>query len=223
MKDKLKVLVADDHAVVREGIVQLLSGHPAMDLVGQAVDGQDAVHKARQLKPGVILLDIAMPGLNGLEALTLLGEVAPETRVVILSMYDKDAYVHRALCAGAKGYVLKTDSGREVIEAILKVGAGQYYLSDKLNAQVIRKYLDPVAEKNSASSGYDCLTEREQQIFRLLVEGHPTKGMAQMLYLSPRTVEKHRSNIVKKLDIHDPIALVHYAVKIGVVDPELWT
>jgi DNA-binding NarL/FixJ family response regulator len=223
MNGKLKVLVADDHAIVREGIFQLLSDHPAVDLVGLAVDGHDAVHKARQLKPGVILLDIAMPGLNGLEALTLLGEEAPEARVVILSMYDKDAYVHRALCAGAKGYVLKTDSGSEVIEAILKVAAGQYYLSDKLNAQVIRKYLNPVAEKKSASSGYDCLTEREQQIFRLMVEGHPTKGIAQMLYLSPRTVEKHRSNIVKKLDIHDPIALVHYAVKIGVVDPELWT
>ena len=221
-KRKLKVLVADDHAIVREGMCQLLSDHPEMDLVGQAVDGQDAVRKAKQLKPAVILLDIAMPGLNGLEALTLLEEVVPETRVVILSMYDKEAYVHRALCAGARGYVLKTDSGSEVIDAILKVASGQYYLSAKLNAEVIKKYLNPVAEKNSASSGYDCLTEREQQIFRLMVEGHPTKGMAQMLYLSPRTVEKHRSNIVKKLDIHDPMAMMRYAVKIGVVDPELW-
>ncbi|MFA6499661.1 MAG: response regulator transcription factor [Desulfurivibrionaceae bacterium] len=223
MSDKLKVLVADDHAIVREGMCQLLMDHPAMDLVGQAVDGRDVVDKAKQLKPQVILLDIAMPGLNGLEALTLLREVAPETRVVILSMYDKEAYVHRALCAGARGYVLKTDSGREVIDAILKVDAGQYYLSAKLNAEVIRKYLNPEAEKKSATSGYDRLTEREQQIFRLTVEGHPTKGIAQMLYLSPRTVEKHRSNIVKKLDIHDPMAMVRYAVKIGVVDPELWT
>ena len=223
MREKLKVLVADDHAIVREGMCQLLADHPAMDLVGQAVDGHDVLRKARQLQPQVVLLDIAMPGLNGLEALTLLMEAAPETRVVILSMYDKEAYVHRALCAGARGYVLKTDSGREVIEAILKVADGQYYLSPKLNAEVIRKYLNPVAEKNSVSSGYDCLTEREQQIFRLMVEGHPTKGMAQMLYLSPRTVEKHRSNIVKKLNIHDPMAMVRYAVKIGVVDPELWT
>lgn len=223
MNGKLKVLVADDHAIVREGMCQLLLDHPAMDLAGQAVDGQDVVHKARQLKPDVILLDIAMPGLNGLEALTLLKEVVPETRVVILSMYDKEAYVHRALFAGAKGYVLKTDSGREVIEAILKVADGQYYLSAKLNAEVIKKYLNPDVEKKPASSGYNSLTEREQQIFRLMVEGHPTKGIAEMLYVSPRTVEKHRSNIVKKLDIHDPMAMVRYAVKIGVVDPELWT
>jgi len=222
MNDKVKVLVADDHAIVREGMCRLLADHPAMALVGQAVDGQDAVQKVRQLKPQILLLDIAMPGMNGLEVLTLLGEAAPETRVVILSMYDKEAYVHRALCAGARGYVLKTDSGREVIDAILKVAAGQYYLSDKLNAEVIKKYLNPLAEKNSLSAGYDCLTEREQQIFRLMVEGNPTKGIAQMLYLSPRTVEKHRSNIAQKLDIHDPMAMVRYAVKIGVVDPELW-
>lgn len=223
MNSKLKVLVADDHAIVREGMCQLLSEHPAMDLVGQAVDGREVVYKTRELNPEVVLLDIAMPGLNGLEALPLLKEAAPQAGVVILSMYDKEAFVHRALCAGARGYVLKTDSGREVIEAILKVAAGQYYLSAKLNAEVIRKYLSPVAEKRSASSGYDRLTEREQQIFRLMVEGHPSKGIAQMLYLSPRTVEKHRSNIVKKLDIHEPMAMVRYAVKIGVVDPELWT
>lgn len=223
MNSKLKVLVADDHAIVREGMCQLLSEHPAMDLVGQAVDGREVVYKTRELNPEVVLLDIAMPGLNGLEALPLLKEAAPQAGVVILSMYDKEAFVHRALCAGARGYVLKTDSGREVIEAILKVAAGQYYLSAKLNAEVIRKYLSPVTEKRSASSGYDRLTEREQQIFRLMVEGHPSKGIAQMLYLSPRTVEKHRSNIVKKLDIHEPMAMVRYAVKIGVVDPELWT
>lgn len=223
MNSKLGVLVADDHAVVRDGIRQLLLGHPAMELVGEAVDGKDVVCKAKQLTPDIVLLDIAMPGLNGLEVLPLLKEALPKSRVVILSMYDKEAYVHRALCAGAMGYVLKTDPGKEVTDAILRVASGQYYLSAKLNAEVIRKYLNPVQEKDSATSGYDRLTEREQQIFRLMVEGFPTKDMARMLYLSPRTVEKHRSNIARKLDIHDPMAMVRYAVKIGVVDPELWT
>ncbi|MGV1098461.1 response regulator [Thiovibrio sp. JS02] len=221
-KRKLKVLVADDHAVVRDGISRLLFDHPEMELAGEAVDGMDVVLKARQMKPDIVLLDISMPSLNGLEALPLVKEAAPATRVVVLSMYDKEAYVFKALAAGATGYVLKTDSGGEVTEAILRVASGQYYLSPKINAEVIRKYLNPVQEEKRESSGYDSLSEREQQVFRLVVEGYSSKDIAHMLYLSPRTVEKHRSNIVRKLDIHEPMALVRYAVKIGVIDPELW-
>ena len=223
MNDKLSILVADDHAVVRDGICQLLLSHPAMQLAGCAENGEEVVQKARQLKPDVILLDIAMPRLNGLETLPLLQEAVPAARVVILSMYDKEAYVHRALSAGAAGYVLKTDSGKEVIDAILKVAAGQYYLSDRLNSELIRKYLHPVAQKKSVDSGYDSLSEREQQIFRLVVQGQQTKDIARMLYLSPRTVEKHRCNIARKLGIHDSVAMVRYAVKIGIIDPELWS
>lgn len=223
MKSKLKVLVADDHVVVRNGIRQLLLDDPAMELVGEAFDGKDVVQKAKQLRPDVILLDIGMPGLNGLEALALLKEVAPESKVVIFSMYDKDAYVHQALASGAVGYVLKTDSADDILEAIEKAAGGHYFLSAKLNTAVIMKYLAPKSGKDHGAMGYDSLSEREQQIFRLVVEGHATREIAQMLFLSPRTVEKHRSNIVKKLDIHEPMALVRYAVKIGVVDPELWT
>lgn len=222
MTGNLKILVADDHAIVREGLRQLIATHPTMQVVGEAVDGKDVIHKAKQLRPDVILLDIAMPGLNGLEVLPLLKEAVPETKVVILSMYDKETYVHQALSAGARGYILKTDSGRDVTEAILLVAAGAYYLSAKLNIEVIKKYLDPLHGKNPASAGYDRLTEREQQIFRLIVEGHATKDIAALLNLSPRTVEKHRSNIASKLDIHDVMTMLRYAVQIGVVDPELW-
>lgn len=220
--DKVRVLVADDHAVVRDGICWLLRSHPAIELIGEAVDGREVVRKSKQLKPDVILLDISMPRLNGLEAVALLGVAVPAAKVVILSMYDKEAYVHKALAAGARGYILKTDSGREVVEAIFRAASGQYYLSAKLKAEVIRKYLDPKSGPNAAELEYDRLTEREQQIFRLVVEGHSTKDIAGMLYLSPRTVEKHRSNIVRKLGIRDPMAMVRYAVRIGVVDPELW-
>ncbi|MFA6282910.1 MAG: response regulator transcription factor [Desulfurivibrionaceae bacterium] len=223
MNGKLKVMVADDHAIVRDGIRQLLLDHPAMELVGEAFDGKDVVRKAKQARPEVILLDIGMPGLNGLEAVSLLKEVSPESKVVIFSMYDKEAYVHQALASGAVGYVLKTDSGDDIILAIQKAAAGHYFLSAKLNTAVIMKFLSPKSGHDLGVTGYDSLSEREQQIFRLVVEGHTTKNIAQMLFLSPRTVEKHRSNIVKKLDIHDPMALVRYAVKIGVVDPELWS
>ncbi len=223
MIGKLKVMVADDHAIVRDGVRQLLLGHPELELVGEAFDGKEVVRKAKQMRPDVILLDIGMPGLNGLEVVPLLKEAALDSKVVIFSMYDKDAYVHQALASGAVGYVLKTDSGDDIIAAILKVASGHYFLSAKLNTAVIMKYLSPKSGDDHSATSYDSLSEREQQIFRLVVEGHATKDIAQMLFLSPRTVEKHRSNIVKKLDIHDPMALVRYAVKIGVVDPELWS
>lgn len=219
----MKVLVADDHVIVRDGIRQLLKNHHGIELVGEAFDGKDVMHKARKIKPDVILLDIGMPGLNGLEVVPLLKESVPESKVIIFSMYDKDAYVHQALASGAVGYVLKSDSGVEIIAAIQTVAAGDYFLSTKVNASVIRKYVSPKPVDDASPSGYDSLTEREQQIFRLVVEGHATKDIAQLLYLSPRTVEKHRSNIVKKLDIHEPVALLRYAVKIGIVDPELWS
>lgn len=222
MNGKLKVMVADDHAVVRNGVRQLLLNHPAMEVVGEASDGKDVVRKAKQTRPDVILLDIGMPGLNGLEAVPLLKEVAPKSKVVIFSMYDKDAYVHQAFASGAVGYVLKTDSGDDIIGAIQQAAIGHYFLSAKLNTAVIQRYLSPKSGEDHGVTSYDSLSEREQQIFRLVVEGHATKEIAQMLFLSPRTVEKHRSNIVKKLNIHDPMALVRYAVKIGVVDPELW-
>ncbi|HIJ89500.1 MAG: response regulator transcription factor [Desulfobulbaceae bacterium] len=223
MKGKLKILLADDHAVVRHGMRQLIANHPGMEVVGEAADGGEVVPKAKKLLPDVILLDISMPRLNGLEVVPLLKEAVPDSKVVIFSMYDKDAYVHQALASGAVGFVLKTDSGDEVIAAILRAATGHYYLSPKLNTAVIRRYLFPTPVEDPAVTGYDSLSEREQQIFRMVVEGHPTKEIATMLYLSPRTVEKHRSNIVKKLDIHEPMALVRYAVKIGVVDPELWS
>lgn len=223
MTGKLKVVVVDDHAVVRLGMRLLLSHHPEMKVVAEVADGGKVLPTVKKLQPDVVLLDIAMPRLNGLELLPLLKEAAPDTKVVIFSMYDKDAYVHQALTSGAVGYILKTDSGDEIIAAIRTAATGNYYLSAKLNKAVIKQYLFPSPAKDCAITGYASLSKREQQLFRLVVEGHSTKDIAQILYLSPRTVEKHRSNIVKKLDIHDPMALVRYAVKIGVVDPELWS
>lgn len=222
VKEKLRILVADDHAILRDGIRQLIMDQPGMEVVGEAMDGRDVLQKSKQLKPDVVLLDVAMPSLNGLEVVPLLRETLPEARVVILSMYDKEAYVHQALSRGALGYVLKTDSGRDVIEAIRRAAAGQYFLSSRVNGEVIRKYLNPAEQDCSAVFRYNSLSEREQQIFRLVVEGHSSKNIANMLFLSPRTVEKHRANIVRKLDIRDAMAMVRYAVKIGVVDPELW-
>jgi DNA-binding NarL/FixJ family response regulator len=217
----MKILVADDHAVVREGLKQLLTSQPDMDVVGEARDGEEALEKAKALRPDVTLLDIAMPRLSGLDAVRLIKEAVPETQIVVLSMYEKEAFVHQVFNSGALAYVLKAASSSDVIEAVRAAHQGEYFLSSKIRAEVIGTYLESRKEK-PAVRGYDLLSDREQQVFRLMVEGNPTAKIADILCVSPKTVEKHRANVMKKLGVGDLLAMVKYAMKIGVIDPELW-
>jgi len=218
---KIKVLIADDHAIVRDGLRKLLEEQPDMDVIGEATDGLQVVKKVKSLRPDVALIDIAMPRLSGLEATGLIKESLPNIQIVMLSMHEKDAYVDRALAAGALGYVLKASPTSDVLEAIRSVYKGKYFLSSKVNAQIIDTYLRNRKEKSEVSS-YNLLSEREQQVFRLLVEGRETFEAADILCISLKTVKKHRANIMKKLNIHNMVDLVKYAVKIGIVGPELW-
>ena len=218
---RMRVLIADDHAIVREGLKQLLNSQQDMEVVGEAEDGREALEKAKSLRPDVTLLDIAMPRLSGLEAVRLIKEAVPDTRIVVLSMHKKEAYVHQVFASGALAYVLKASPSSDVLEAIRAVHRGEYFLSSKIRAEVIGTYLQSRREK-PAVRGYDLLSEREQQVFRLLVEGNSTNQVADVLCVSPKTVEKHRTNVMKKLDLHDLVAMVKYAVKIGIIDPELW-
>lgn len=222
MPDKITLLIADDHEVVRQGIKQLIDNHPRIKFVGEACDGSEALAKVKELHPDVVLLDIGMPGLNGLQAANLIHTSQPNTKLIMFSMYEKEAYAHQALALGASGYLLKTASGKEIIEAIEKAHTGQYCFSPKINADIIKTYLDPHIQENQPQSGYDLLSDREQQIFRLVAEGFSSKRIGQLLYISPRTVDKHRSNIMRKLHITDSRELVRYALKIGVLDPDLW-
>ena len=217
----MRVLVADDHAIVREGLRQLLNSQRDIEVVGEAEDGREALEKAKSLRPDVTLLDIAMPRLSGLEAVRLIKEAVPNIQIVVLSMHKKEAYVHQVLDAGALGYVLKASPSSDVLEAIRTVYRGEYFLSSKIRAEVIGTYLKSRREK-PAVRGYDLLSEREQQVFRLIVEGNSTNQIADVLCVSPKTVEKHRANVMKKLAIHDVVAMVKYAIKIGIIDPELW-
>lgn len=217
----MRILVADDHAIVREGLRQLLNNQPDMEVVGEAEDGLEAIKKAKSLRPDVTVLDIAMPRLSGLEAVRLIKEAVPNTQIVVLSMYKKEAYVHQVLASGALGYVLKASPSSDVLEAIRAVYRGEYFLSSKIRAEVIGTYLESRREK-PAVRGYDLLSDREQQVFRLIVEGNSTNQIADVLCVSPKTVEKHRANVMKKLAIHDVVAMVKYAIKIGIIDPELW-
>jgi two-component system response regulator NreC len=217
----IRVIIADDHSVVREGIRQILSNEPDMEVVGEAVDGMEALEMVRMMRPDVIVLDIGMPGASGLEVISLIREVAPECAVVVLTMHSKESMIHRMLDSGALGYVLKASPVLDVIEAVRSANRGEYYLSSKIRAEVVSAYIHSRKEKPPVK-GYDLLSEREQQVFSLVAEGNSTNQIAELLSVSPKTVEKHRTNLMKKLCIKNRMELVKEAIRMGIIDPELW-
>lgn len=218
---KIKIVIADDHSIVRDGLRRLIEDQKDMELVGEAVHGRDALTKVKTLKPDVIVLDLGMPFMNGMNAAKRIGEVAPNCKMVILSMHGSEAYVHEMLSAGAWGYVLKSSPTSEVLEAIRAAHRETYYLSPKINADIISVYLKDRREQ-PAVRGYNLLSEREQEIFRLIVEGNTTRQIADILCISPKTVEKYRGNISQKLGLKNLVEMVKYAIKIGILNPELW-
>jgi len=219
--EKIRVFIADDHSVMREGLRQILNKEPDIEVVGEAEDGLQTLELVRSLKPRVAILDIAMPGLSGLEAVSLIKKAAPDCEVVMLTMHSKESMVHRALDSGALAYVLKASPANDVIEAVRAVNRGEYFLSPKIRAEVVSAYLHSRNDKPPVK-GYDLLSEREQQVFRLVAEGNSTKQIAELLLISPRTVEKHRANIMAAMGLKDRVELVKQAIKIGIIDPDLW-
>ena len=217
---KIRILVVDDHAIIRDGLRELLKDQPDMEVVGYACEGQEALEKARTLHPDVMLMDIAMPGMNGLAVSSIIKETSPDTRIVIFTMHKKEAYVQQAIQAGALGYVLKTSPSEEVFIAIRNVFSGKQFLSPDVKDDLVDKYLKQQTVKPKRT-GYDSLSEREQRVFILMVEGKSTKEMAEILCLSPKTVEKHRSSVMKKLGLHSLVEMTKYAVRIGIIDTEL--
>jgi DNA-binding NarL/FixJ family response regulator len=218
---KIRVLIADDHAIVRDGLHQLLKNQQDMEVAGEAEDGHQALERAKTLRPDVVLLDIAMPRLSGIEVIGLIREAVPDSQIVVLSMHAKETYVQQALAAGALGYVLKASPSQDILDAIRAAQRGEYFLSSRLQAEVIGKYLKAQQGVPSVRS-YDLLSEREQQVFRLVAQGRSTNQIADILCVSPKTVEKHRTSLMNKLNVHDRLDLLKYAIKIGIVDPDLW-
>ncbi|HOK05659.1 MAG TPA: response regulator transcription factor [Syntrophales bacterium] len=218
---KIRVLIADDHAVVRDGLRQIIDAEADLGVVAEAQDGAEALEAAKAARPDVTVLDISMPVLGGLELIGLVRSSVPETKIVILTMYAKESFVYQALSQGALGYVLKASPRMDILEAIRAAHRGEYFLSSGIRAEVIGRYLRN-REKSPAPRGYDLLTEREQQVFRLVVEGNTTGQIADILCVSAKTVEKHRLAVMNKLGIHDRLELLKYAIKIGIVDPDLW-
>lgn len=222
MKKKTRILIADDHTIVRGGIRQLIDKQPDMEVIAEAADGAETLHKAKDLRPDVVLLDISMPKLNGLQAIPFIIESLPLVRIVVLSVYDKEGYALQALSTGANGYVVKSSPGPVLIEAVRMTCNGEIFLSPELDGELIHNCLREKDNGTPTASKYDLLSKREQQVFRLISGGNTTNQIADCLRLSPRTIEKHRSKIIKKLEINDVVGLIKYAVQIGIIDPDIW-
>ena len=218
----MRVLLADDHALVRAGIRALLAGLPDVESVVEAGDGQEALTVLRETKPDLALIDIAMPGLNGLELAARVGREAPGTRLVILSMHGTPAHVAQALRAGVSGYLLKDAAADELPVLLRAVMRGETYLSPAISKQVVDGYLGRTAPSLAPGDGTtpDVLTSRQREILQLVAEGKSTKEVAQMLDVSAKTVETHRGQIMERLGIHDLAGLVRYAIRTGLVSPD---
>jgi DNA-binding NarL/FixJ family response regulator len=206
----IKVLIVDDHVVMAEGLRHLIETQPDLVVVGCVSDGREALRKVMELIPDVVMMDIAMPELNGIEATRLIGQRAPLTQVVILSMHSNQEYVLRALQVGARGYLLKKNAAEEVLMAIRAVHSGRRFLSPQIAEGVIDDYL-----RSGTDSLLDALSSRERQVLQLLVESKSNAAIAELLSLSPKTVETYRSRIMQKLDINDMPSLVKFAIQHG--------
>ena len=220
--ENIRLILADDHSILLDGLRLLLESKQDIEVVAEASDGVEVIEKVRQHRPDVLLLDIAMPELNGLEAVSIIKRISPDTQVVILSRYDKEAYVHQALSAGACGYVVKGAPSKELIDAIRHARRGKYFLSSQIQTNVIHSFLANTEEKPKANKHFSELSEREVQVFKLLVEGNSSRQISDILCISSKTVDKHRANIARKIGIENPIKMLQFAVRQGLIDPELW-
>jgi len=214
--DDLRIVLGDDHTLVRQGICKILEEHANWHVVGQASNGRDAVREILALEPHVAVLDIGMPLLNGIEATRQVVRRLPNLYVLILSMHADEAYITQALQAGARGYLLKDSADTELIRAVTAVAAGKSYFSPAVARVMLDDYVRHLAGRGIVDR-YESLSEREREVFQLIAEGHSNKEVADLLSISPATVETHRAHILQKLDVHNTAELVLYAVRRGVI------
>lgn len=214
----IRVILADDHTLVRAGIRALLEKLPDVEVLAEASDGREVLKLAKAHEPDVILMDVAMPNLNGLEATARLLKELPKTRVIILSMHHNEEYVWRALKAGAAGYLLKKAATAELATALQRVVKGEIYLSQEISTRLPKNFaLDGIAKRKSP---LEQLTGRQREILQLIAEGQNTKGIAELLKVSPKTVEYHRMKLMTGLNVHDVPGLVRFALRVGLISQE---
>jgi DNA-binding NarL/FixJ family response regulator len=213
---KIRVMIVDDHALVREGIAAFLKMSPDMEVVGEASDGVEAIECVKRLAPEIVLMDIAMPKLGGLEALVEIKKIDPNTKVLVLTQYEDKEYIKRFLKAGASGYMLKRAVGMDLINAIKAISCGEAYLHPSIAASLIDEYVS-TGKKEAADDPYESLTDREKQVLKLIAEGHTSKEIADILGISAKTAIAHQTNISEKLEIHSRAGLIKFAIAKGLI------
>ena len=215
--NRIRVILAEDHMIVRKGIRSLLEAEPDFEVLAEASDGREAVDLVRQFLPDVILMDIGMPGLNGLEATRQIKQWYPQTNVLVLTMYDTEEHIFQILQAGASGYLVKQTAPVELAQAIRSVAQGETYLSPTVSKMVIDQYIRQ-AERVTKPNRFDNLTSREREVLQLVAEGKSSPQIADLLHISEKTVRNHRNNLMDKLDLHSIAELTRYAIQKGVID-----
>jgi two-component system response regulator NreC len=212
---RLSVLIVEDHTILREGLRALLSLNQDIEIVGDANNGRDAIHLTGVLKPTLVLMDLSMPGMNGMEAIREIKQRYPEVKIIALTVHRTEEYIRATLQAGANGYVLKDATRTELMMALKNVIEGKIYLSPSISERVIVGYLDGGAV--NVKSSWDVLTHREREVLKLIAEGQQNKKIADYLCISAKTVEKHRSNLMKKLNLHNTAAITAFAIENGLL------
>ena len=213
---KIRVLIAEDHTIVRQGLVALLKSEPDIEVAGEASDGLEAIEMAQKMVPDVILMDIAMRNLNGLDATRKIKKLFPRMKVLVLTMYDNEEVIFQILKAGASGYLIKDTAMTELVSAIRAIQQGDSYLSPSISKKVIDEYIRR-AEMGEQRDSNDPLSIREREILQLIAEGNSVPQVASLLCISKKTVEAHKNHIMEKLNIHDKVGLIKYAIRTGLI------
>ena len=219
MRPKYRIVIAEDHTILREGLRALLSSNPDFEIVGEAEDGREAIRCVEKLKPNLILTDLSMPRMTGMDAIREIKRRSPETKILVLTVHRTEEYIHATLEAGADGYLLKESTQAELLMAVKHVLSGKPYISPGISDKVLEGYLDGRKALKTRTT-WETLTQREREILKLIAEGYKNKQIADDLCISVKTVEKHRANIMEKLNLHNVQALTTYAIEKGLVSRE---
>ncbi len=223
MVKKKTILIIDDHPLFREGLKAIIGRDAHFEVVGEAGNGREGLRMAKELEPDLVLVDISLPDTSGIQLTREIRTLLPDTRILIVSMHSKIDYIAEAFQAGATGYVIKESASERLIKGLEYASRGDYFLDSSVSQQVVKRLMDsPAKDEKITDAAYGNLTPREQEVMRLLAEGLSGKKIGEKLFISPKTVENHRTNIMNKLDLHSTIELIRYAARLGLIDVDLW-